>query len=311
MPETFVAPPGWGWDIVLYFFVGGLAGGTYFLANMVRLVEPTRGRPISRIGYYLAFPLINVCGLLLIKDLGVPHRFWHMLLRSEELPALAFKWWSPISFGSWILLLGGVFMLISFVHALLESGIWGQRGIDRATTPLHRRGRFGWPFLVIGALWGLLLAGYTGMLLLSTNAPTWTHDPLLPALFMASGVATSAALLFLLAWWSGLGDVALRHAVLRVGVLALGLEVLLLVASLLIGIGGVSPFFLGWWAALFWLVILPFGVLAPLVLLFMTEFRGRELVRDAAVWGAALLLAGGLMLRLLEVLGGQAYFETY
>jgi formate-dependent nitrite reductase membrane component NrfD len=27
----FSAPPDWGWLIALYFFFGGLAGGSYFL----------------------------------------------------------------------------------------------------------------------------------------------------------------------------------------------------------------------------------------------------------------------------------------
>jgi formate-dependent nitrite reductase membrane component NrfD len=41
-PSTlFTAPPGWHWLIAWYFFVGGLAGGCYFLAALIDFVgEP-------------------------------------------------------------------------------------------------------------------------------------------------------------------------------------------------------------------------------------------------------------------------------
>ena len=39
----FTASPDWGWFIVLYFFLGGLAGGCYFLASAHRPVRQTRG----------------------------------------------------------------------------------------------------------------------------------------------------------------------------------------------------------------------------------------------------------------------------
>ena len=33
----FSAPPHWGWLITMYFFVGGLAGGSYFLSALIDL----------------------------------------------------------------------------------------------------------------------------------------------------------------------------------------------------------------------------------------------------------------------------------
>ena len=40
-------------------------------------------RPLARLGYYIAFPSVIFCGLLLIVDLGRPERFWHMLVQSN------------------------------------------------------------------------------------------------------------------------------------------------------------------------------------------------------------------------------------
>lgn len=312
MPDVFVTPPGWSWDIVLYFFFGGMAGGLFFLGSMLRLVGGAEDRPLSRIAYYLAFPLLLVCTLLLIKDLGRPDRFWHMVVQSERVPLPMFKWWSPISFGTWILSFFGVLSVVSFVSALAEAGVLRSERVRRVAAALHRSGSgVGVVYLVVSAAWGLLLAGYTGMLIMANNTPTWSHDPFLPPLFMASGVATGAAAIYLLSRAAGCGEAGGRRRVLRTGAMALAFEAVMLLGSIAVGVGGVSPFFLGWWTALFWVVILPFGVVLPLVLLFMALFRGRELVRGAPVVGASLVLAGGILLRLLEVLGGQAYYVPY
>lgn len=312
MHDTFVAPPGWGWDIVLYFFFSKIAGDAYFLASLLRLVGRRADRPLSRIGYGLALPLLLACTIFLIKDLGRPERFWHMVFQSERFPNLMFKWWSPISFGTWMVMLFGLFSFISFLAALAEGGVWRAPAGGRLAARLHDPGSpLGVVFLVVACIWGLLLTAYTGVLVMTTNTPTWSHDPLLPATHMAIAVPAAAAAIFLIARLTGAGDPVGRERVLRTGVLALAFGLILILAGAVHQYGGVSPFFLGAWAFLFWAVILPFGIVVPLVLLFFAAFRGRELVRDAPVVGAVLLLFGALLFRVLEVLGGQDYFIPY
>jgi protein NrfD len=314
--SVFVAPAGWSWDIILYFFLGGIAGGSLFLANLLRLsgVQPTLVP--ARIGYYIAFPLVNLCALLLIKDLGRPERFLHMLVQSERLPLPMLKWWSPMSVGSWVLALFGLFAAISFVYALLEGRVvrWDRaEPVRRWLAPLHRPGLLGAIYLIGGAGLGLLLAGYTGILLNNTSAPTWSQDPMLAPMFMASGVASAGAAIFLLGHFAGSDLPSARHAVLRVALVALIVEAVLLVVAVAMGLTHLrtSTYFLGLWGAFFWLVVLPIGILAPIVLLWNAEHRGRLLVRNAPAVGAALLLMGAFFFRTLEVLGGQAYFQLY
>src|SRR5688572_24310790 len=117
----FSSPPHWEWLIVFYFFVGGLAGGSYFLAVLIDLFGRDEDRPLARLGYYISFPCIVLSGLLLTLDLNRPERFWHMLIQSETLRPM-FKPWSPMSIGSWALLIFGLFSFLSFLGALAEAG---------------------------------------------------------------------------------------------------------------------------------------------------------------------------------------------
>ncbi|PYM20289.1 MAG: polysulfide reductase, partial [Candidatus Rokuibacteriota bacterium] len=47
-PSTFFSEaPDWGWLIVLYFFFGGLAGGSYFLAAMIDVLGRREDGPLA------------------------------------------------------------------------------------------------------------------------------------------------------------------------------------------------------------------------------------------------------------------------
>jgi protein NrfD len=107
MPSTFfTASPHWEWLIVAYFFLGGLAGGSYFLATLLDLSG--RDHRLVQLGYLIAFPLVALCALLLTVDLGRPERFWHMLVQSETFRPMI-KTYSPMSLGAWALLSFGGF----------------------------------------------------------------------------------------------------------------------------------------------------------------------------------------------------------
>src|SRR5437870_5741238 len=55
MPDTFfTAAPHWRWLIVLYFFIGGMAGGSFALAALLDLFGKPQDRPLVRTGYYVA-----------------------------------------------------------------------------------------------------------------------------------------------------------------------------------------------------------------------------------------------------------------
>src|SRR2546422_5359465 len=71
MSDTFFSgAPHWTWFIIPYFFVGGLAGGAYFLAAVLDWFGRPEDRPVVRTGYDIAAVGAILSGLLLTIDLG-------------------------------------------------------------------------------------------------------------------------------------------------------------------------------------------------------------------------------------------------
>ncbi len=285
----FSVAPEWGWLVVFYFFVGGLAGGSYFLAVLIDFFGRPEDRPLARLGYFISFPCIVLSGILLTLDLHRPERFWHMLFQSNTLRPM-FKPWSPMSIGSWALAIFGFFCLISFLSALAESGALKWPAFRRLRPP----GIFGAILSVIGGLLGFFVAGYTGVLLSVTNRPIWSDTPLLGLLFIVSAASISAALMLLLAErsrWTMPGVRALH----RMDAWVVALELIVLVA-VVISLGPVARAWLNVWGLVLVLGVVLIGMLAPLALYW------RNLNATAA---AALVLIGGFILRLVVVFSAQ------
>jgi formate-dependent nitrite reductase membrane component NrfD len=284
----FTASPHWRWLITAYFFLGGLAGGSYFVATMMHLLAKNPDRRMVRLGYLVAFPLVCLCGLVLTVDLGRSERFWHMLVQSETFRPMI-KMYSPMSSGAWVLLLFSGCAFLSFLAALAEQG--------RPDWPILRRlDPTAWPgrlLTVIGALLGLYLAGYTGVLLSVTNRPIWADTTFLGLTFLVSGASTSAAFLILLGSWIEASPRSV-HSLERFDRSALILEVLAL-AALMTSLGRVAAVWLNGWGLLLAAMVLG-GIALPLVLAW------RRPGSDRPGWiGPVLVLFGGLLLRVVIV----------
>jgi protein NrfD len=170
----------YGWLVVTYLFVGGLAGASQLIATLADLVGGKRERVISRYGRYLALAGSLACPLFLIKDLHTPSR-WYNMLR-------IFRATSPMSIGSWILTIFGTF------SGLAALGQAIQDLTDSALGPRLAR-RFGPPAGLVGAM----MSVYTGTLLSATSVPLWSTAPrLLPALFAVSAAGTANAAISLM-----------------------------------------------------------------------------------------------------------------
>lgn len=293
MSDTFfTGAPDWTWFIIPYFFVGGLAGGAYFLAAALDWFGRPEDRPVVRTGYDIAAVGAILSGLLLTVDLGRPLRFWHMLFQSENFPAIMFKAWSPISFGAWAILLFGLFAVLSALGARAEEGRL-QNAALRAVGGVVRGGL---AKVVAGAggLLGIFVAGYTGVLLSVTNRPIWADSPWLGALFVVSGASTGAAALILLAPRRGATERSL-HWLSWFDSRALVVELLVLVLFLA-SLGSVNRVWLGFWGFVLLVGVVGAGILAPLRM---------HAQRRPLASAAKLVLAGGFLLRVATILASE------
>ncbi|GAC1472610.1 MAG: hypothetical protein PVS3B1_12080 [Ktedonobacteraceae bacterium] len=174
--------PIWRWEIVWYFFCGGLAAGSYVVASIATLFGSKEDRAVARAGYYVSLLALLPCPPLLIKDLGRPERFLNMMRM--------FKVKSPMSMGVWGLLTFSLFCGLSATLQAARDGLlgrwWGSKIL--ASIPLKL-------LAAPGIVFGVFLGGYTGVLLAATSIPLWSRSKLLGAVFVASALSTGTALI--------------------------------------------------------------------------------------------------------------------
>jgi hypothetical protein len=177
--QPVVKPPVWTWEIPIYFFVGGLAGMSAVIASAAILFHYS---DLARAAIRVAAAGAIISPILLIIDLGRPHLFVNMLR--------VFKPQSAMSMGAWILTGFGSFVFLGLIALELHlshiySGVIGQ--IVRTASAA---------FIFGSALFGALLATYTGVLLGATTIPAWfLHRALLPIHFGTAGLGSAAGLL--------------------------------------------------------------------------------------------------------------------
>jgi len=291
MSDTFFSgAPHWTWFIIPYFFVGGLAGGAYFLAALLEWFGRPDDRPVVRTGYDVAAVGAIVSGFLLTVDLGRPLRFWHMLFQSDNLPAVVFKLWSPISFGAWAILLFGLFSVLSALGARAEEGRL-RNPVLRAVGTAVRGRALAKAIAAVGGLFGFFVAAYTGVLLSVTNRPIWADSPWLGALFVTSGASTGAATLILLA--PGRGATARSLAWLSdFDFKALIVELLILVVFIA-SLWPIRQVWVSFWGLLLLVGVVGAGIVAPLRL------------HANPARAARLVLLGGFLLRVTTLLASE------
>jgi formate-dependent nitrite reductase membrane component NrfD len=295
MSDTFfTTAPHWRWLVIWYLFVGGVAGGSYLIGALLDLFGDARDQPLARLAYYVAFPAVLAGGVLLILDLSRPERFWHMLVMSER-GWPVFKWWSPMSVGSWGLAVLGGFTFLSFVGALAEDGRLRWRGLV-----LLRRGVLGAAVAIVGGIFGFFLAGYTGVLLAVTNRPILADSPLLGLLFLVSAASVSAAVMVLIGLWRGVAAYSIRWLSRMDGWL-MPVELIVLVAFVA-SLGPVAQVWLSWWGVALAVGVVLLGIVVPLLL----HWRPRILGGLSMATAAALAVVGGFVLRVVVVLASES-----
>jgi formate-dependent nitrite reductase membrane component NrfD len=181
--QPVVKPPVWTWEVPLYFFFGGLAGMSAVIASGAVLFHHV---DLARAAMWLAAIAGGVLSpILLIMDLGRPRLFLNMLR--------VFKHQSAMSMGAWILTLFGACVVPGLIALELHAQQIFTGSLDQLL-------RVAAGVLIFGsAIFGTLLATYTGVLIGATAIPAWfLHRTFLPIHFGTAGLGSAAGVLELL-----------------------------------------------------------------------------------------------------------------
>jgi formate-dependent nitrite reductase membrane component NrfD len=202
-----------------------------------------------------------------------------------------------MSVGAWGLAVFGIFSTLSFVEVLALDGRLRHPLAQRVAGAL--RGGFGRFFMVVGACFGLFIAGYTGILLAVSNQPVWSDTWTLGGLFLASGLSTAAAVIGLGAWYRG--DARASAPKLSMADRYFLILELVLLALFFLTLGPLaSQVVRGGWLGL-WVVVLA-GTLVPLLL----HLRSSSESRFGALLASVLVILGSFALRTVVIFGPQS-----
>src|SRR5436309_2202086 len=181
--QPVVKPPVWTWEVPLYFFFGGIAGMSAVIASGALIFHHV---DLAREAMWLAAISGGILSpILLIMDLGRPHLFLNMLR--------VFKHRSAMSMGAWILSAFGACAVPGLIALELHAHQIFPGTLDQLVRVAAGIFIFG------SAIFGTLLATYTGVLIGATAIPAWfLHRTLLPIHFGTAGLGSAAALLELL-----------------------------------------------------------------------------------------------------------------
>jgi formate-dependent nitrite reductase membrane component NrfD len=169
LPDRVQGPvmkaPVWTWEVPLYFWFGGIAAGSSFVALACDLAGDHSSAQTAR---KVALAALAPSPVLLILDLGRPQRFYNMLRIVKPR--------SPMSMGAWALT------------------VFGNLGAGAVAADLLGRPKIGRALGAANALVGGYLGSYTGVLLAATAVPVWARSRLfLGPIFVSTATATGAA----------------------------------------------------------------------------------------------------------------------
>ncbi|MGX9461813.1 cytochrome c nitrite reductase subunit NrfD [Shewanella sp. A14] len=299
----------WHWPIAIYLFLAGASAGAMFFAVLIKhfcLKEKAYQSGFIQAACIVA-AIAVLAGLgILVFDLTKPWEFWKILLFYNPT--------SVMSMGVIILMIYQIFMYAWIVIIFREPiNNWCQNRLPfvcKFTNILvpYEAGITG--FLII---FSVSLGAYTGFLLSAQPRFPMLNNPVLPLLFLASGLSSGAAA-------SLLGGVLLKGSpngkevrfIHRVEIpLILGEIVLLFTFFMgLVLSGGQSKIAAftaigeGVWGWIFWFGIMGLGLSAPLAMnLFMNATSKRKFSYVAGT--ACLSLLGVILLRNFVLYTGQ------
>lgn len=304
----------WGLPLVVHLSLVGLSAGALITSAFLLLRGGREGAyfRVARYGAFIAPIPVILDGGVLVSELGsFQAGHWFKFLNLFKTIT-----WSPMSIGSWLLLL---FIAVSMIYAFTF--------LRKDAAPDDQWGGLRRTMAWVGVPLAFAVGTYPGVMLgILVARPLW-NSPLVPVVFLLSGITMGIAGIVLarvlMSMKAGRPEAEREYRdnnyrLMTTNVLVLGGELLLLLLFIIFAtqaIGGMSHAISvilagGALATEFWVWVIAVGLLIPILLglvLIVPRLAGREYLASRVVELAVpvTVFVGAFMLRYVVVIGGQ------
>ncbi|MDU8923665.1 cytochrome c nitrite reductase subunit NrfD [Pasteurellaceae bacterium LIM206] len=302
----------WDFNIAIYLFLLGISSGAVQLAiafkRSDKLEKPNLNWVIKASGWLGVVPVV-IGLILLIFHLARPWTFWKLMFNYQfnsvmSMGVMLFQVYLAVL----IIWLAIIFkeelaaLINRFVPKLQFLLKWVNIA-ERVTNPIE----------VVLFVLAAVLGAYTGFLLSALISYPMLNNPVLPALFLASGTSSGIAATFLVILTVGKlrGDSHEVHFIHKfevpIMVTELGLIVCFFVGLYFGGGAKVESMhnaLTGFWGAVFWIGVMLIGIIIPLIAnLFVKD--SLKYNKSFIIWISIFDLIGVLCLRFFILYAGQ------
>ncbi|MGO8879484.1 MAG: NrfD/PsrC family molybdoenzyme membrane anchor subunit [Desulfomonilaceae bacterium] len=283
----------WGWLIITYLFLAGAGSGAFIAAVACDLLAPDWSKALARAGSLVSGPLVVIGTLCLALDLEAG--FWQPWRQVYMVNNLR----SMISWGFIIL---SIFIPIALVYAAALNEITFVGKLAQKYITIIE---------IIGSIFAVATATYTGVLIAVVNGVPFWNTPLMPVLFLASAISTGLAAAMILAaiidvnTIKTLSNFALGHVIfLSVEALVLMLLVFMSLTRSTEAAASAGMLISGMLSPYFWGLVVILGLVVPFILSVLEFLEYGQMPKSLVVGADILVLIGGMSIRALIVFSG-------
>jgi len=286
----------WGWEIPVYLFLGGMVAGMMIISGY--FLFSGRYKETNCSCYYLprmSFILLSLGMLALFLDLEHKAFVWRLYT--------TFEITSPMSWGSWILILVYPALLANMLMKIPPNFSSKFRSIWDLSSKLQQHPMLIKNIGVINMFLGAMLGIYTGILLSSLGArPLWSTS-ILWLLFLMSGLSAAAAFIHLIAKNKSERELLAKadNGFLVIELFVISLMLIGLVTSTQVHMDAAFLLLDGPFAASFWDFVIALGIVIPLIIQLLAVNHKIQHTPVAPI----MVIVGGLILRFVIVAAGQ------
>ncbi len=283
----------WGWLIITYLFLAGAGSGAFIAAVACDLLAPDWSKALARAGSLVSGPLVVIGTLCLVLDLEAGFwQPWRQIYMVNNLRSMI----------SWGFIILSIFIPIALVYAAALNEITFVGKLAQKYITIIE---------IIGSIFAVATATYTGVLIAVVNGVPFWNTPLMPVLFLASAVSTGLAAAMIVAaiidvnTIKTLSNFALGHVIfLSVEALVLMLFVFMSLTRSTEAAASAGMLITGILSPYFWGLVVILGLVVPFILSIFEFLEYGKMPKSLVVGADILVLVGGMSIRALIIFSG-------